>query len=294
MPVVASVHNTDHQIRIGLRYLDRVFCMSEDVARCVRAVGVHPSRIRLLPNRIDQRVFRPVNDAAQREALERRFPPGRRILLVGRAARQKNRDTVIRALRHLPDEYQLIAVGRGDLAADHVLAQRTGVEDRLHLVESVPNDELPHWYAWADCVCNPSRFEGFGIVFVEAAACGAAIVTSDLPVTRALFRPEHDALLVERFEDPEEVARAVRRACEEPELRARLQQNAPAAAEPFTKEAVDAREAQLYREAIESGAPSAARRLAIAAWQAWHREGMRATRRRIRSALGQTRPAVAP
>jgi glycosyltransferase involved in cell wall biosynthesis len=293
-PVVASVHNTDHRIRAGLRYLDQVFCVSEDVARCVREVGVQPSRIRLLPNRVDASVFRPVADPQQREALERRFPPGRRILLVGRAARQKNRDTLIRALRHLPDTYRLIAVGRGDLEADRALAQRQGVSDRLHLVEFVPNEELPLWYSFADCLCNPSRWEGFGIVFVEAAACGAAIVASDLAVTRALFRTEHDALLVEAFEDPQAVARDVRRACEDPELRARLKRNAPAAAAPFAKEAVDAREAQLYGELIASGGPGVPRRLEIAAWQAWHRDGMRGTRRRIRAALGQTRTAVAP
>jgi glycosyltransferase involved in cell wall biosynthesis len=270
----------------ALRLLDRVFCVSEEVARCVRAVGVAPSRIRMLPNRIDLSVFRPGVTGPAREQLERRFPPGRRILLVGRAARQKNRDTVIRALRQLPPEYRLIAVGRGDLESDRALARREGVEGRLHLVESVPNHELPAWYAFADCVCNPSRWEGFGIVFIEAAACGAAIVASDLPVVRSLLKHEHDALLVAELEDPAAIARAVRRACEDADLCARLRANAPAAAAPFAKEAVDAREAALYRELIESGGAGVARRARIAVWQRWHALPLRAVRRRVRRSLG--------
>ena len=287
IPVVASVHDTDPRlISPALCQLDRVICVSEEVARCVGAVGVAPSRIRLLPNRVDLSVFRPNAAPEQRADLERGFPPGRRILLVGRATRQKNRDTVIRALRQLPPEYRLIAVGRGDLEADRALARSEGVLDRVHLVESVANHELPAWYAFADCVCIPSRWEGFGIAFIEAAACGAAIVASDLPVLRSLLRHEHDALLVTELEDPAAIARAVRRACEDPELRARLRANALAAAAPFAKEAVDAREVALYRELIESGGPGAVRRARIAAWQHWHALALRTARRRVRRALG--------
>lgn len=288
IPVVASVHDTHPSlIAPALCQLDRVLCVSEEVARCVREVGVAPSRIRLLPNRIDPGVFRPDAAPDLRAELSRRFPPGRRILLVGRATRQKNRDTAIRALRHLPPDYRLIAVGRGDLDADRALARAEGVLDRVHLVESVPNHELAAWYAFADCVCNPSRWEGFGIVFVEAAACGAAIVGPDIPVVRELLRHEHDALLVGALEDPAAVAREVRRACEDAGLRARLRGNAPAAAAPFAKHAVDAREVALYRELIESGGPGAVRRAGIAVWQRWHALPLRAARRRVRRSLGR-------
>jgi glycosyltransferase involved in cell wall biosynthesis len=295
IPVMASVHTTDaREIMPALRFMDRVLCMTEEVARRVRAVGVASSRIRLLPNRVDLRVFHPDAAPDQRAALDRRFPPGRRILLVGRAARQKNRDTVIRALRQLPPEYRLIAIGRGDLEADLALARSEGVQDRVHLIESVANHELPAWYGFADCLCNPSRWEGFGIVFIEAAACGAAIVASDIPVLRSLLRHEHDALLVPELEDPAAVARAVRRACEDARLRARLRANAPAAAAPFAKGAVDAREVALYRELIGSGGPGALRRAAIAAWQGWHALALRSMRRRVRRAVGLAPRAVSP
>jgi glycosyltransferase involved in cell wall biosynthesis len=295
IPVMASVHNTDGRvIQPALRFMDRVLCTTEDVAKRVRAVGVARSRIRILPNRVDLRVFRPAADPELRAALDRRFPPGWRILLVGRATRQKNRDTAIRALRHLPSEYRLIAVGRGDLDADRALARAEGVEDRLHLIESVPNHELPAWYGFADCVCNPSRWEGFGIVFIEAAACGAVIVASDIAVVGEILRHERDALLVADLEDPAAIARAVRRACEDAELRARLRANAPTAAAPFAKESIDAREVALYRELIGSGGPGAVRRAHIAAWQGWHALGLRAARRRIRRAVGRPPRVVTP
>ena len=61
-------------------------------------------------------------------ALDQRFPPGKRILHVGRRSRQKNIETVIGALPLLPQDYMAVFIGRGDATPYTALAKTLGVE----------------------------------------------------------------------------------------------------------------------------------------------------------------------
>jgi hypothetical protein len=135
-------------------------------------------------------------------------------------------------------------------------------------VESVPNSELPVWYSWCDCLCVPSRWEGFGIVFIEAAACGTPIVTSRIAPMNEYLRHDVSAWLVEHYTDPRAVAAGVQAVCEDKALARRLGAGAVLAARPFASEVVDALEADYYREAIAQGPMSLPRRLQLAAWDA--------------------------
>ena len=92
--------------------------------------------------------------------------------------------TVIRSLPALGNEYALISVGRGDRGLYEDLARSLGVGTQCFFVDSVPNHELPRFYSFVDCMCTPSRWEGFGIVFIEALACEAMVVTSDIEPMR--------------------------------------------------------------------------------------------------------------
>ena len=192
VPVVVSVHDPNPRLLSpAVRYADRVVCTSELVRQRVEGLGVVPSRIRILPNGIDLQTFRPEPEPFAKVCELGRFPEGGfPILFVGRSSPEKNRDTVIRALARLPDDYFAVFVGRGDLAGDRELAEREGVVSRCYFLESVANTDLPALYSWAACLCNPSRWEGFGNVFIEAAACGAAIVTGDQPPMNRFFFPE--------------------------------------------------------------------------------------------------------
>ena len=109
-------------------------------------------------------------------------------------------------------------IGLGDIEKYQAIAEMSGVGDRCFWVGAVKNTELPLWYSWCDCMCTPSRWEGFGIVFIEAAACGAAIVTSDIGPMNEYLTPE-SACLVEDFENPSALAVAIRRSCEDTDHR---------------------------------------------------------------------------
>ena len=269
VPVVVSVHDSaPRMLHRSVRYADLVLATSSVVAERVEAKGAPAGRVRLLPNRVDRRIFRPVADVG---AVADRFPPGRALLHVGRATEQKNLETVVAALTHLPDDYYAVFVGRGDTARYRALADAAGVAARCHWVESVPNSELPRWSSWCACMCTPSRWEGFGIVFVEAAACGAAVVTSDIPPMNEYLEDGENALLVKEHEDPAAVAAAVRKACEDAPLRQRIKTGALAVAARFDLDAVDRLEVALYEEALALPPLPPLRRLEAAAWGAQER-----------------------
>lgn len=255
VPVVVSVHDPHpHMVHRSVRYAEMVVCMSEVVEQAVLARGTSPQRIRRLPNRIDRRVFRPLPAGRARKAMAGRFPPGRYVLHVGRKAREKNIETVVRALPLLPKEYRAVFVGRGNPLAYQRLAESIRAADRCHWVPRVANDELPLWYGWCDCMCTPSLWEGFGLVFIEAAACGAPVVTSDIPPMNRYLSHAESAHLVRDYTDPRALAGAIRRVCEDEAYRAKLGRGAVEACEPFDLPNVEAMETALYREALDMAA----------------------------------------
>jgi len=270
VPVVVSVHDPSPEaVHPSVRYADMVICTSEAVRRRVLSMGVSASRTRVLPNRVDLSIFQPVRDEEKLRAVRERFPGGKLILHVGRKSKEKNIETVVKALAHLPKEYVAIFVGGGDAAPYVSLAKAAGVASRCVWITAVPNRELPVWYSMSDCMCTPSLWEGFGIVFIEAAACGAAIVTSDVGAMNEFLRHDESACLVREYQNPVALAAAIERVCEDRGYRDRLSRGAVEAAKPFALEVVDAQEVALYQEAIAMGGPSVARRAHVRAMQLW-------------------------
>lgn len=295
VPIVVSVHDTNPDLlHASVTLADLVLCVSKAVMECVRRKGVDPRRIRLLPNRVDLEVFGPARGPDLVRRLAERFPPGRHILLVGRLDRQKNQDTLIRALSLLPEEYMAILVGRGDRAPYVAVAEQEGVAERCYWVDHVPNSELALWYSWCDCMCTPSRWEGFGVVFIEAAACGAAIVTSDIAPMNEFLSDGVNACLVKEYEDPRAVASAIRRVCEDETYRHKLSRGALEVARSFDRQAVDCVEMAAYAEALQMRAwPTSWLRLSRVAHLARRAAALpsRATRRmrRLLSVQGDRR-----
>jgi phosphatidylinositol alpha-1,6-mannosyltransferase len=130
---------------------------------------------------VDEERFRPGLDGADLRA-EIGVTQGQRLILsVGRLQRRKGFDNVIRALPLLQRQgidahYTLIGIGE-DREYLERLAREFGVADRVHLLGHVSYDDLPRWYAACDLFAMPNRdidgdTEGFGLVFLEAAAAG--------------------------------------------------------------------------------------------------------------------------
>jgi glycosyltransferase involved in cell wall biosynthesis len=148
--------------------------------------GIDPERVRLLANTFDETRFRvgprPVGLAARLG-----LATGERVILT--VARldpgegYKGYDRVVLALPEVVracGPVRLLVVGRGaDGERLRALARARGVEDRLLLAGFVPDSALPDYYRLADVFAMPSTGEGFGIVFLEAMACGTPVLAGN-------------------------------------------------------------------------------------------------------------------
>jgi phosphatidylinositol alpha-1,6-mannosyltransferase len=156
------------------------------ISRCTRRrflsrTSVDPSRVRVLPTTVDSG-FAP--GPKPDYLLDRHHLRGKKVLLtVGRLApdeRGKGHDTVIRALPAIisacPDLVYLVAGQGDDRIRLEALARELGVEDQVLFVGMANPEELADYYRLADVFVMPSKQEGFGIVFLEAAASGLKVI----------------------------------------------------------------------------------------------------------------------
>ncbi|WP_295884290.1 glycosyltransferase family 4 protein [uncultured Thiohalocapsa sp.] len=169
-----------------LHNADAVVAVSEFTRRTlIDKMGVAPERIELIVNGVDAERFQP--GPKSQDLLERYGLAGKRVLLtVGRLVERKGIDTTIRALPQVlaqcPDARYLI-VGTGDYRTElEALVAEYGVGEQVIFAGRVPHDELVAHYQLCDLFVMPNRelanhdTEGFGLVFLEANACGKAVV----------------------------------------------------------------------------------------------------------------------
>jgi phosphatidylinositol alpha-1,6-mannosyltransferase len=160
---------------------DVVVANSEFTRDELLKLGVTKDRIRLIYPGVDVERFRPglpCDDLKEAVALKSNE---KLILSVGRLSRRKGFDMVIRSLpelisRGILARYAIVGIGE-DQAYLTNLSRNLGVEGCVHLLGHVSPEDLPRWYNACDVFAMPNReingdTEGFGMVFIEAAACG--------------------------------------------------------------------------------------------------------------------------
>ena len=159
------------------RTVDHVIATCTDEVRELRALGLPAGRASVIPCGVDVSAFRPLPQ-----------PPGLRprLLVIGRIVERKGVGNAIEALAHLPGVELVVAGGpaRDALDADpevcrlRALAAQHGVADRVEFLGSVGREDVPALMCSADVVVAVPWYEPFGIVPVEAMACGRPVVGS--------------------------------------------------------------------------------------------------------------------
>ena len=243
-PVYISVHDTKKDLLYNsIIYADKIHCTSKVVQDLVISRGVDEKYTVVVPNYVNLNEFYPqrtFSDNIEKLNLPSDCSP---ILHVGRKREQKNLETVIAALRYLPDRYMAIFVGQGDEKKYQMIADKLNVSNRCRWIPKSEHEELPKWYSWCKVMCTPSRWEGFGIVFIEALACGSRIVTSDIAPMNEYLENNVNSVLVKDYESPSEIANAILK-YEDEEFSNFISQNAIIASNKFKREIVQALESQ--------------------------------------------------
>ena len=203
IPLVVTVHSLEplrpwkrEQLRGGydlscwveqtaLSMADAVIAVSNGTRQDImRVAHVPPERIHVIYNGIDTALYRPV---ANVDALERRgVDPSRPIVLfVGRITRQKGIVHLARAIPMIDPSAQVVLLAGApdtpEIAAEMEEAVQSATRARGGVTwvhEMLPRDQVIQFYSHASVFCCPSIYEPFGIINLEAMACGAAVVAS--------------------------------------------------------------------------------------------------------------------
>ncbi|HST25211.1 MAG TPA: glycosyltransferase family 1 protein [Gaiellaceae bacterium] len=194
--------------RLAIRLARRLFTVSESSRREIATrLRVPLEKLAVVPEAPDP-VFHPRSSKEiERETRAIGVEPGERYLLfAGGISPHKNVETLVAGFARLQrDRLRLVLVGALDdtylssAAVVRAQIEELGLTDRVLLPGYVSDETLACLYGGAAAVVLPSLAEGFGLPAVEAAACGAPIVLSDIPPHRetlgddALFFPPHDA-----------------------------------------------------------------------------------------------------
>jgi len=197
---------------------------AEEARQLIELYGADPWRVETVSPGVDLSVFSPLPAAASAPALRRRLglPPDAVVLaFAGRIQPLKGPDIVLHAAATLLRSNpwlagRLVVVIVGGPSGSEVgapgrlwgLAERLGIADRVRLEPPCPQRELAEWYRAADIVLVPSHSESFGLVALEAQACGTPVVAAAVGGLRTAVRDGHSGLLVDGHE-PEAWARVL-------------------------------------------------------------------------------------
>jgi asparagine synthase (glutamine-hydrolysing) len=164
------------RLRAAARGMDRVLAVSRYTAARMNMWGVERARLNVLPDTVDGEAFRPVADGHA----DGRAPVLLTVARLDAAERSKGVDQVIGVLPALRERFPGIryaVAGTGnDIERLLQLATAGGVADAVQFLGAVTDEELPALLSRSDLFVMPSRKEGFGIVFIEALACGTPVI----------------------------------------------------------------------------------------------------------------------
>jgi D-inositol-3-phosphate glycosyltransferase len=252
-----------------IRGADRILAPTPaEASHLVGLYGAEPDRIRIVPPGVDSSIFRPRPKDEARARLH--LSNVRLLLFVGRLQPLKGPDVAIRALAEavardpaLTTDAMLAVVGGAtssdpdqEVARLMELAATSGVGDRVVFLPPQPHERLADLYSAAEAVLMPSRSESFGLVALEAQACGTPVIAAAVGGLRYAVADGTSGFLV-RGHDPSGYALRILDILREPSLAERLGRAATHHAARFSWETTATEIRDVYSEVAGRAAPAA-------------------------------------
>lgn len=226
---------------------------SEEERQFIELYGTPPGTLEIVAPGVEHAFFAPGDKRGARHALQLGDEPV--LLFVGRIQPLKGLDVAIRALSMVPRrDARLLVVGGAsgteglaELQRMHLLIDELGVADRVQFIDPQPHHILSTYYRAADVVLVPSRSESFGLVALEAAACGTPVVANAVGGLLTIVEHGRTGYLV-ADRDPDVFARHVTDLVDQPVLARTLGINAAERARRYTWNFAAARLRRVYAD----------------------------------------------
>ncbi|MFQ5706806.1 MAG: glycosyltransferase family 4 protein [bacterium] len=251
------------------KHLETVNCVSTALKKSCLDEGILPENIATIPYGVDELKFaRPKNSGVKKEIRRALGIPEQAFvcLFVGRVSLRKGCDLLFEAWREVlktnPKDFFLTLVGP---YGDHVFMSEAGKNFDAQVQENVQSaealrmkftgqidiEETSRYFQAADCFVFPSVVEGFGIVVIEAMACGVPVIATRIEdVTEDIIDDRADGIILED-RDPKALAQAILELQRDQKLYAKLSKNAVQKVEQqFTLSSVAARHVVLYERLL--------------------------------------------
>ena len=201
------------------KQIPRLVTGSENSRRdIVSQMGVPEDRLHIVPVGVDQQTFRPLPQVTR--------VPGRIMTTASADVPMKGLIPLLEAIAKLRverDEVHLVVIGKQkDKSKIPAVLDRLGLEHAVEFVSGVEQERIIELYAEAEIAVVPSLYEGFSLPAIEAMACGVPLVATTGGALPEVVGPDGIAALTVPPNDPSELALAIGRMLDDPELRARI------------------------------------------------------------------------
>lgn len=227
-------------------------CSKQDI---IRTLDIPAERIHVIGNAVDEDL-RPTGDSWQISKVRNRYGIGPRyVLYFGGFDLRKNVFRLIHAYAGLPqslrEEYQLIIAGRLHLLGHPLypdprpLVRELGLDDQIMFTGQIREEDKAPLYSGCTLFVFPSLYEGFGIPVLEAMACGAPVITSNVS---ALPEVAGEAGCLIDPSDQDSITRAMGELLESPSKRAELSVRSRERAGHFSWRHVAEQTVEVYRQ----------------------------------------------
>ena len=240
---------------------------AQEARQLTELYGADPAKVQTVNPGTDLAIFSPGDGADAKSATRRRLgiaPDAIVLLFAGRVQPLKGPDVVLKAAARLAESdpalrerLQVVIVGgpsgkasRADPDGMRELAGRLGIGDLLRQEPPCPQAELAEWYRAATLVLTPSHSESFGLVALEAQACGTPVVAASVGGLRTAVKDGYSGILVDGH-DPVAWAHAIRQLVRAPRRLAALSEGARRHASAFGWSATVERLAAVYTGAMQ-------------------------------------------
>jgi D-inositol-3-phosphate glycosyltransferase len=227
--------------------------------------GVNHQKVTIIPPGVDTHHFYPIPPDEAKEAIGI-SPKDRMALFVGRIEPLKGVDTLIRAMaivkarcKQFVCPHYLAIIGgdpeghperdTDEMGRLQALCKSLGLDDIVLFLGKRGQDTLPYYYSAAEVVVMPSHYESFGMVALEAMACGTPVIASRVGGLAYLVQEGETGFFVPS-QDPEALAEKLRLMFVDHEMRARMGTQAVAYAQRFRWEVIADEIAAVYRQMI--------------------------------------------